>query len=71
MDPKPRPNRRLYIEILRRMTPEERLLKAFELSDFTRRLFAEGLRERFPNMPEDEFQRLLRQRLDRCHNRNY
>lgn len=33
MDPKPRPNHRRYIEILRRMTPEQRLAKAFELSD--------------------------------------
>jgi hypothetical protein len=33
---KAQPNRRIYIETLRRMTPEQRLAKAFELSDMTR-----------------------------------
>ena len=33
MDPKPRPNHRLYLEALRRLTPEQRLLKAFELTE--------------------------------------
>ena len=70
-NPKRQPNRRLYIEILRRMTPEQRLLKAFELSAMMRQVFEEGLRERFPDLPEDEFQQLLRRRLDKCHNRNY
>lgn len=71
MDPKPRPNRRLYLQILRRMTPEERLLKAFELSATARQAFEEGLRQRFPDLPEEEFQVLLRERLDKCHNQNY
>jgi hypothetical protein len=52
MDPKPRPNRKRYIEILRTMTPEDRLRKAFELTEFSRQLFAEGLRQRFPDLPE-------------------
>ncbi len=68
MDPKPRQNHRRYIDILRRMTPEQRLAKAFELSAFTRRLFAEGLWLTFPNLPEHEFQQLLRRRLHKCHN---
>ena len=71
MDPKPRPNHRLYIETLRRMTPEQRLLKAFELGEFAKGLFMEGLRCRFPYMPEGEFRRLALERLDKCHNRNY
>jgi len=71
MDPKPRPNHRLYIETLRRMTPEQRLLKAFELTALSRQLFAEGLRRRFPDLPEAEFSELLRDRLAKCHNRNY
>ena len=71
MDPKPRPNHGRYIQTLRRMTPEQRLLKAFELTEFSRRLFREGLRQRFPDMPEDEFNRLLKKRLDKCHNRNW
>jgi hypothetical protein len=71
MNPKKRPNHRHYIGILRKMTPEQRLAKAFELSDLGKRLFADGLRRRFPDMPELEFKSLLLRRLDKCHNRNY
>ncbi len=60
-----------YIEILRRMTPEQRLAKAFELTEFTRALFRQGLRSRYPDMPDDEFEKLYRARLDLCHNRNW
>ena len=53
------------------MSPEERLLKAFDLSDFGRQLFIHGLRKRFPDLPEEEFRKILLERLDKCHNRNY
>ncbi len=68
---KERPNHAVYIETLRRMTPEQRLAKAFELSDFSKRLFVHGLRKRHPDLSPEEFAALLRARLDRCHNRNY
>lgn len=71
MDIKPRPNHKLYIQILRRMTPDERLLKAFELSDFTRALFLDGLRQRFPDKSEEEIKKIYLKRLDKCHNRNW
>ena len=71
VDPKPRPNHRRYLEVLQRMTPEERLLKAFELTEFSRKLFVTGLRERHPHASAKEFQKLLLERLDRCHNQNY
>lgn len=71
MDPKPRPNHRLYIETLRRMTPQQRVAKAFELSAMSRRLFEQGLRRRFPELTAPEFHRLLLERLAKCHNRNY
>ena len=71
MNLKERPNHKKYIEVLRRMPPEQRLLKAFELSEFTKQLFIHGLRKRFPDLPEDEFRELLLERLDKCHNRNY
>jgi len=71
MDPKPRPNHHLYLEALRRMTGEERLLKAFELSEFSRQVFREGLRRRFPDLSEEEFHQLFLDRLAKCHNRNY
>jgi hypothetical protein len=63
--------RKKYIEILRKMTAEQRLAKAFELTEFSRALFRQGLRHRFPTMPDDEFEKLYRKRLDLCHNRNW
>ena len=33
MDPKPRPNRRLYLHVLRSMTAEQKALKTFELGE--------------------------------------
>jgi len=62
---------KVYIEVLRSMAPEERLLKAFELSEFTKQLFIHGLRKRFPDLSEEDFRKLLLDRLDKCHNRNY
>lgn len=68
---KPRPNHRAYLEVLARMTPEQRIAKAFELSEMTRDLFRQGLRERFPDLPKDRFHVLYLERLALCHNRNY
>jgi len=65
------PNHLLYIQTLRRMSPEERLLKAFELSDFSKSLFLHGLHRRFPRLPEDAIRKIYLTRLKRCHNRNY
>ncbi|MCX6373456.1 MAG: hypothetical protein NTX16_10335 [Actinobacteria bacterium] len=69
MDPKPRPNHQLYLEALRRLTPEQRLLKAFELTELSRELFRAGLRQRFPEAGEAELQHIYLERLERCHNR--
>ena len=68
---KAQPNHAVYIAVLRRMTTEQRLAKAFDLSSTARALFEHGLRQRFPAMDAAAFQRLFRERLDRCHNRNY
>ena len=61
----------MYLEVLRRMSPEARLKKAFELSEFTRALFLSGLRRRFPDASEAELKQIMLKRLARCHNRNY
>ncbi len=53
------------------MTPEQRLAKAFELSEFAKQLFIQGLRQRHPELSEAEFHKLLLARLEKCHNRNY
>lgn len=62
---------RVHIQVLRQMSPEKRLIKAFELSELTNQLFIHGFRKRFPDLREEEFKRKLLRRLDRCHNRNY
>jgi len=71
MDLKPRPNHQIYIQALRRMSPEQRLMKAFELTEFAKDLFIHGLRKRHPELSPREFHALLLARLDKCHNRNY
>ena len=71
MDIKKRPNHRHYTQILCSMSPEERLMKPFEVTEFPREPFLIGLRKRFPNLTEDELKRLYLERLDKCHNRNY
>ena len=53
------------------MTPEQRLLKAFELSEMAKTVFREGLRNRFPDLDAQEFQKLYLERLEKCHNRNW
>ena len=71
MDIKPRPNHYQHLAALSRMTPAQRLKKAFELSEFTRKLFMIGLRKRFPDVSEQELHRIELARLAECHNRNY
>ena len=66
---KPRPNHRIYIDVLRRMTAEERLLKAFELTEVTRQLFLDGLRQRHPDLSEEALRALYLQRLERAWDR--
>jgi hypothetical protein len=71
MNPKRRPNHQRYLQVLRSLSPEQRLLKAFELTAFTRALFVEGLHKRYPDAAPEQFQRILLARLEKCHNRNY
>ena len=71
MNIKTRPNHRMYIQVLRGMLPEKRLLKAFELSEFANQLFVHGLHKRFPSLSGEEFKKIFLERLDKCHNRNY
>ena len=71
MDPKPQPNHQEYIRVLRAMTSEERVRKAFELTDFVKATLRSGVQQQFPLASEEERQRIFLARLDRCHNRNY
>ena len=71
LNPKQRPNHAVYLRILRGMGPEARLRKAFDLSTFSRALFRAGLARQFPDWSESRIDRLMRDRLARCHNRIY
>ncbi|MCL5986509.1 MAG: hypothetical protein M1371_08090 [Actinobacteria bacterium] len=71
MNLKKDPNHIRYLEVLRKMSPETKLLKAFELSEFTKQLFLHGLRKRYPNLQDEEIDKIFLERLDKCHNRNY
>lgn len=71
MDPKPRPNHRRYLEILRGMTVEQKLQMVFELSEMVNSLFRQGLRTRFPGATEEELHRIYLKQLEKCYNRNY
>lgn len=51
------------------MTAEERLLKAFELTELTRQLFLAGLRQRHPDLSEEALRALYLQRLERVWDR--
>lgn len=66
---KPQPSRQRYLQTLARMTPEQRLRKAFELTAWSRELFRAGLRERFPDLSPAELQALYVRRLLKCHTR--
>lgn len=56
-----------YIEYLRSLTPEQRLEKAFALSEASRQLLIDGTRARFADSSEDEFGELmLALMLKRC-----
>ena len=71
MDPKPRPNHTVSIRVLRGMSSDQRLRCALDLGEWSRKLFEQGLRRRYPLLSEEEFHRLLLERLAKCHNRNY
>jgi hypothetical protein len=68
---KENPNHRLYLQTLKHMTPEQRLLKAFELSALSKKLFLHGLKKRFPEKNEAEIKTIYLERIAQCHNRNY
>ena len=71
MDLKPRPNHRLYLQVLRSMTVEQRLLKTFELSALGKELLRKSLRKRFPKASEEKLHRMFLDQLEKWHNRKY
>lgn len=69
--PKPPLLSPVELEVLRRLTPTEKLRLCCDLSDFTRKLFRIGLRRRYPAISEEELQQRFLEGLQECHNSNY
>ena len=65
------PNKQRYRDILKDMSPQEKLEKSFELTEFANSAFRAGLKTRYPNLTADELEQLYQERLRKCHNRNY
>ncbi len=63
--------RKIYLDILRRMTPSEKFNKVMELNELSKSLSKQGFRKRFPNSSEEEIHKLFLDWLERCHNSNY
>lgn len=70
-NPKPYPNHQIYLQTLQKMTPTERLQKAFELSEMTKQLFLQGLRKRFPDYGNEKIMEIYLKRISLCYNRNW
>ena len=68
---KARPNHREYLQILKTLTPAQRVDKMFELSSIVNQLLRESLKKRFPEKSDPQLHVLFLQRLHECHNRNY
>ena len=64
-------DRKKYLEIIRNMSPENRLRKCFELNELTKQLFLTGLKDRFPDLPEKKIKEIYLKRIDKCRNLNY
>ena len=61
----------VYLATLRKMSSEQKLKKACELSDFTKMLYITGLKKRFTNIGEDDLKKKLVERLQKCNNSNF
>ena len=68
-NPKPRPNHQRMLEILRGLTPQQKMEQVFKLNERTLKLMRIGLRERFPDLNEEEILRVYLKWRERCRNR--
>lgn len=66
-----RQTHREYIKILKKMTPQERLQRALELSDLTKSLFITGLKMRYPDYSEKDIKNLYIEKIYKCHSSDY
>lgn len=55
----------IYVEILRKMTGEDRMKQAFDMCKFMWKIAAESILNQYPNISEAELHEKLKQRLRR------
>ena len=60
--------KQIYLNALKNMTPEQKLKKACELSDFTKMLFINGLKKRNPGLNTVDFNKLFVEKILKCSN---
>ena len=70
-NPKPHPNRDIYVKLLRSMTPQQKLERVFELNELGKELVRAGIRNRYPFLTEKEITLKTTEKVLQCHNRNY
>lgn len=63
------PNHQVYIRVLRDMGPQNRLKKAFELSEFTRALTRRGLENLYPELAPSDVNRVFLKRMEKARDR--
>jgi hypothetical protein len=71
MNAKPYPNRKRYHDVLRKMSPEQKVKKMFELNALGKELILAGLQTKYPEMDKNERHTLFLKTIMACHNRNY
>jgi hypothetical protein len=68
--PNAEPNRKQYIEILQKMTGEERVRIAFELFEMAKDIMIEGMKAQNPKITLEEIQKEVVRRMMLCHRMN-
>jgi len=53
----------IYYSLLRKMSGEERMKRAFELCRFSWKIVEASIRNQFPNISSEEFRKKLKERL--------
>lgn len=64
-------NRDIYIKVLKNMSYEEKLLKCFELSEYSKKLLIAGIKNKYPDINDNDLNNKFLEILNKCHNRKY
>ena len=65
------PNKQRYYEILRGISPQEKLEKSFELTELANSAFKAGLQNLHPELCDAELEQLYLEKLKSRHSQSY